>query len=287
MNAIPYFDYSLAPFWPSYQNKVIGVLERALREQSGSRIRRILLRLPWEHDNAFNSRQTWFGMDFIETVSALMNAKPGRDLCWLLTRHPEKPEYHVVLCVRQEYFDGPELDRLILDAWSNVLGFASPGEAKPYQKQITRDVVLDRRSPDCEALFKDLIWAFSDFARDRRGVCDPGSPLPCRQSRLAVLKAARHPIPRITPFFINLTEDILTMLTTTSHDSVWLRADDPLIDMNYITSFTGMTDKWFYRLISEGHFPKPIKLGRSSRWYKSEVEQWMQQRIEESRGAAA
>lgn len=87
MNAIPYFDYSLAPFWPSYQNKVIGVLERALREQSGSRIRRILLRLPWEHDNAFNSRQTWFGMDFIETVSALMNAKPGRDLCWLLTRH--------------------------------------------------------------------------------------------------------------------------------------------------------------------------------------------------------
>ncbi|EII7604956.1 TPA: AlpA family transcriptional regulator, partial [Escherichia coli] len=25
------------------------------------------------------------------------------------------------------------------------------------------------------------------------------------------------------------------MLTTTSHDSVLLRADDPLIDMNYIT----------------------------------------------------
>ncbi|MCV5306912.1 hypothetical protein OFC24_28245, partial [Escherichia coli] len=28
MNAIPYFDYSLAPFCPSYQSKVIGVLER-------------------------------------------------------------------------------------------------------------------------------------------------------------------------------------------------------------------------------------------------------------------
>ncbi len=77
------------------------------------------------------------------------------------------------------------------------------------------------------------------------------------------------------------------MLTSiTGHDSVLLRADDPLIDMNYITSFTGMTDKWFYKLISEGHFPKPIKLGRSSRWYKSEVEQWMQQRIEESRGSS-
>ena len=77
------------PFLPSYQNKVIGVLERALREQSGSRIRRILLRLPCEYDNTFNSRTTRFGMDFIETVSALMNATPGRDLCWLLTRHPE------------------------------------------------------------------------------------------------------------------------------------------------------------------------------------------------------
>ncbi|EIZ1613420.1 AlpA family transcriptional regulator [Escherichia coli] len=54
------------------------------------------------------------------------------------------------------------------------------------------------------------------------------------------------------------------MLTTTSHDSVLLRADDPLIEMSYITSFTGMTDKCFCTLISEEHFPKPIKLGRSS-----------------------
>ena len=63
------------------------------------------------------------------------------------------------------------------------------------------------------------------------------------------------------------------MLTTTSHGGVFLRADNSLIDMNYITSFADMTDKWFYKLISEGHFPKPIKLGRSSRRYKSEVSQ--------------
>ncbi|MBM2860424.1 hypothetical protein JRC06_27725, partial [Escherichia coli] len=54
MNAIPYFDYSMAPFWPSYQNKIIGVLNRVLREQSCSRIRRILLRLPGEHGNIFS-----------------------------------------------------------------------------------------------------------------------------------------------------------------------------------------------------------------------------------------
>ncbi len=59
--------------------------------------------------------------------------------------------------------------------------------------------------------------------------------------------------------------------------------EDPLIDMTFIITFTGMTDKWFYKLIKDGDFPKPIKLGRSSRWFKSEVENWMQQRIVESR----
>ncbi|WP_247717076.1 helix-turn-helix transcriptional regulator, partial [Morganella morganii] len=28
-----------------------------------------------------------------------------------------------------------------------------------------------------------------------------------------------------------------------------------------ITKLTGLTDKWFYKLIQEGQFPKPIKLG--------------------------
>ncbi|WP_329907529.1 helix-turn-helix transcriptional regulator [Serratia quinivorans] len=64
-----------------------------------------------------------------------------------------------------------------------------------------------------------------------------------------------------------------------------LCADDPLIDMTFITTCTGMTDKWFYQLISQGRFPKPIKLGRSSRWYRSDVESWLRQRIADSRGA--
>ena len=74
----------------------------------------------------------------------------------------------------------------------------------------------------------------------------------------------------------------MTTLNTT-HTTL-LCAEDPLIDMTFITTFTGMTDKWFYKLIGDGLFPKPIKLGRSSRWFRSEVEAWMQQRIAESRG---
>lgn len=59
---------------------------------------------------------------------------------------------------------------------------------------------------------------------------------------------------------------------------------DKLVDMAFITEFTGCSDKWFYKLIQEGLFPNPIKLGRSSRWLKSEVEAWVQQRISSSRG---
>lgn len=62
--------------------------------------------------------------------------------------------------------------------------------------------------------------------------------------------------------------------------------NDQLVDMVFITTLTGLTDKWFYKLIQLGQFPKQIKMGRSSRWLKSEVESWLLQRIKESRDDA-
>ncbi|QJF19931.1 AlpA family transcriptional regulator [Phytobacter diazotrophicus] len=59
--------------------------------------------------------------------------------------------------------------------------------------------------------------------------------------------------------------------------------EDQFVDMAFITRLTGLTDKWFYKLIKDGEFPKPIKLGRSSRWLQSEVEAWLQERIAQSR----
>lgn len=66
----------------------------------------------------------------------------------------------------------------------------------------------------------------------------------------------------------------------TTHPSL---TEDQFVDMAFITTLTGLTDKWFYKLIKDGSFPKPIKLGRSSRWLKSEVETWLQERINHSR----
>ncbi|MBA0157383.1 MULTISPECIES: helix-turn-helix transcriptional regulator [Pectobacterium] len=69
------------------------------------------------------------------------------------------------------------------------------------------------------------------------------------------------------------------MSTTTDYRLL----NDQFVDMTFITQLTGLTDKWFYKLIQLGEFPKPIKLGRSSRWLQSEVENWLQQRIDQSR----
>lgn len=59
--------------------------------------------------------------------------------------------------------------------------------------------------------------------------------------------------------------------------------EDKFIDMKFITQLTGLSDKWFYKLIQDGLFPKPIKLGRASRWLKSDLEEWLYSRICESR----
>ncbi|EMM6943536.1 TPA: AlpA family transcriptional regulator [Morganella morganii] len=72
-------------------------------------------------------------------------------------------------------------------------------------------------------------------------------------------------------------------MNTTDTTTAFSLLDEPLVDMKEITKFTGLTDKWFYKQIQEGQFPKPIKLGRSSRWQKSQVEAWLQARIAESR----
>lgn len=50
--------------------------------------------------------------------------------------------------------------------------------------------------------------------------------------------------------------------------------DEQLVDLNWITRDSGMSDKWFYKLISQGRFMPPIKLGRYSRWKAGDYCAW-------------
>lgn len=84
-------------------------------------------------------------------------------------------------------------------------------------------------------------------------------------------------------FSISLSIHMGTATMTTQNNNSSL-LNDKMVDMKFITEFTGLTDKWFYKLIQDGNFPKPIKLGRSSRWMQSELENWVDERINCSRG---
>lgn len=51
-----------------------------------------------------------------------------------------------------------------------------------------------------------------------------------------------------------------------------------LVDLKFICDNTGLSRAFIYKLMSNGLFPQPLKLGRSSRWYLKEFLQWLKER---------
>ncbi|BFJ70810.1 MULTISPECIES: AlpA family transcriptional regulator [Salmonella] len=57
-----------------------------------------------------------------------------------------------------------------------------------------------------------------------------------------------------------------------------------LIRLPEVLKRTGFGKAWIYRLISEGRFPAPVKIGvRAVAFVESEVDEWIQSVIESSR----
>jgi prophage regulatory protein len=51
---------------------------------------------------------------------------------------------------------------------------------------------------------------------------------------------------------------------------------------------TGLSRSTIYFRVSEGTFPEPVSLGgRAVGWIESEIQQWLEKRIEASRNAAS
>ncbi len=61
-----------------------------------------------------------------------------------------------------------------------------------------------------------------------------------------------------------------------------------LIRLSEVQRRTGYSKAWLYRLMSQGKFPTSVKIGtRSIAFVESEIDEWINQRIAESRGEAA
>lgn len=61
-----------------------------------------------------------------------------------------------------------------------------------------------------------------------------------------------------------------------------------LIRLSEVQRRTGYSKAWIYRLISQEKFPASIKVGtRSIAFVESEIDEWINQRIAESRNEVA
>jgi prophage regulatory protein len=61
-----------------------------------------------------------------------------------------------------------------------------------------------------------------------------------------------------------------------------------LLRLSEVVKITGLARATIYAKAANGSFPSPIKLSdRASAWIASELEQWIQDRISESRGSDA
>ncbi|HGH5998168.1 TPA: helix-turn-helix transcriptional regulator [Morganella morganii] len=61
------------------------------------------------------------------------------------------------------------------------------------------------------------------------------------------------------------------MNTENSDDKSTLK----LVDLKFICEKTGLSRAFIYKMMSNDSFPKPLKMGRSSRWYLSEFHTWL------------
>jgi prophage regulatory protein len=65
-------------------------------------------------------------------------------------------------------------------------------------------------------------------------------------------------------------------------------SENKILRLPQVKDKTGLGGSQIYALISQNEFPKQIKLGpRASGWIESEVSDWIQSRIDQSRGLAA
>lgn len=53
------------------------------------------------------------------------------------------------------------------------------------------------------------------------------------------------------------------------------------LNMHDALKLTSLGKTYFFKLIADGKFPQPVKLGRRSAWPEAEVLRWMQERIRE------
>ena len=70
-------------------------------------------------------------------------------------------------------------------------------------------------------------------------------------------------------------EPTLPEALATGRDKSAIPADAAWLSMPQIETLIGLNRTRVYAWLKQGLFPQPIKLGKTSRWPRAEVEQWL------------
>jgi prophage regulatory protein len=62
---------------------------------------------------------------------------------------------------------------------------------------------------------------------------------------------------------------------------------DRFLPRPLVLDISGLSKTILYERIAAGHFPAPVKLGRSSRWLLSEITEWQRAQVQARGGAHA
>lgn len=72
------------------------------------------------------------------------------------------------------------------------------------------------------------------------------------------------------------TNRILSLLESISTDVKLIKQPEELLEIKDVCRIVKFSHDWVYKKIREGDFPPPTKISTSSRWYRSEIDQWME-----------
>lgn len=54
---------------------------------------------------------------------------------------------------------------------------------------------------------------------------------------------------------------------------------EKLLTIREVTEIVGFKKSTIYKFMNEGKFPKQVKIGKSSRWKLSDIQEWMKEVI--------
>lgn len=89
-------------------------------------------------------------------------------------------------------------------------------------------------------------------------------------------------VTKLCPFFAH--HPLLLVHQRNSEEASMKNSSIRLIRMPEVLSKTGFKKSWIYLLVSNNSFPKPIKVGaRAIAFVEAEIDEWVEERINESR----